>query len=89
MPTKEQWNEMFQKERSEERKEALVANAGGLALRFVRAFSEWKNGKAKDNGVAMLKAFYAAENARLDLEIALAKERLAELKAGGSVALEA
>lgn len=89
MPTKEQWNEMFQKKRSEERKEALVAIAGGLALRFVRAFSEWKNGKAKDNGVAMLKAFYAAENARLDLEIALAKEQLAELKAGGPVKLEA
>ncbi len=89
MPTKEQWNEMFQKERAEERKEVLIANAGGLALRFVRAFSEWKNGKADDKGVAMMKAFYAAENARLDMEIALAKERLAELKAGGPVALEA
>jgi hypothetical protein len=89
MPTKEQWNEMFQKERAEERKEVLIATAGGLALRFVRAFSEWKNGKADDKCVAMMKAFYAAENARLDMEIALAKERLAELKAGGPVALEA
>ena len=89
MPTKEQWNEMFQKERAEERKEDLIRKAGLLAVRFVRAFSEWKNGKADDKGVAMMKAFYAAENARLDMEIALAKERLAELKAGGPVALEA
>lgn len=85
MPTKEKWNEMFQKER----KEVLIATAGGLALRFVRAFSEWRSGKAEDKGVAMMKAFYAAENARLDMEIALAKERLAVLKAGGPVKLEA